>query len=140
MTEKGSELETCKQEITQARAEAETCRTELHTTIQTSELYKKEMTKVMAEKAEQFQIDLEASQEETLRAQEEIESLKAEVTQLKEAALSRSTSPGSNDSGVKIESDHVPAIPATPNTAQALGVEISENNDDDEDDGWGDDW
>ena len=140
MTEKGSELETSKQEITQARAEAETCRTELHTTIQTSELYKKEMTKVMAEKAEQFQIDLEASQEETLRAQEEIESLKAEVTQLKEAALSRPTSPGSNDSGVKIESDHVPAIPATPNAAQALGVEISENNDDDEDDGWGDDW
>mmetsp|Transcript_18777 Transcript_18777/g.46617 ORF Transcript_18777/g.46617 Transcript_18777/m.46617 type:complete len:717 (+) Transcript_18777:316-2466(+) len=94
--------------------------------------------------------DLEASKKETLLANQKAELMRNELDQLR-ASLERPTSPGSSSTGVRVdvpqdametaaEAKAPPAIPSTPNAAVSLGLEPSENDGDDDDDGWGDDW
>eukprot|EP00531_Pseudo-nitzschia_arenysensis_P006019 CAMPEP_0116147746 /NCGR_PEP_ID=MMETSP0329-20121206/17935_1 /TAXON_ID=697910 /ORGANISM="Pseudo-nitzschia arenysensis, Strain B593" /LENGTH=863 /DNA_ID=CAMNT_0003643727 /DNA_START=141 /DNA_END=2732 /DNA_ORIENTATION=+ len=85
--------------------------------------------------------DLESSKKETFAANQEVEVLRSELSQLR-ASLERPTSPGSSSTGVRVDVPQetmpaAPAPPATPNAAVSLGLEPSENDDED---GWGDDW
>jgi len=108
---------------------------------------------------------LNTSKEDALETQKEIETLRKQL--LKQQMAPTPTSPGSSSSGVKVDvpedametaaattaaatttpvpTPPPPQIPDTPNAAVSLGLEPSENNDDDAggdegDDGWGDDW
>jgi chromosome segregation ATPase len=103
--------------------------------------------------------DLSASLEEAASTKQETEALRKELEEYNRPPaiqpLRAPTSPLSSDSGVRVDVADAgeaiatirqppPAMPNTPSAAVSLGLEPSEHDndgaDDNDDDGWGDDW